>query len=142
MLTDQDIQKLIKANKQVFATKEDLKSFATKEDFNEIKEDLKSFATKEDFNEIKEDLKSFATKEELDKKSTLLLKEIFSVKDELSQRINSLDEKFDRLMTSIDSYAKKSDSYFQEMLLLSNKVNRQEKWIQEIAKKVGVRLEY
>ena len=126
MLTDQDIQKLIKANKQVFATKEDLKSFATKEDFNEIKEDLKSFATKE----------------ELDKKSTLLLKEIFSVKDELSQRINSLDEKFDRLMTSIDSYAKKSDSYFQEMLLLSNKVNRQEKWIQEIAKKVGVRLEY
>lgn len=37
---------------------------------------------------------------------------------------------------------KKTDAYFQEMLMLSKKVDRQERWIQIIAKKVGVKLEY
>ena len=86
--------------------------------------------------------KAFATKEDLDKTSTLLIKEIFTTKDELIKRLNDIDEKFNNLQTSIDSYAKKSDAYFQEMAMLSHKVNRQEKWIQEIAKKVGIRLEY
>ena len=38
--------------------------------------------------------------------------------------------------------AKKADTYFQEMLMLSKKVERQERWIQIIAEKVGVKLEY
>ncbi|OGZ20408.1 MAG: hypothetical protein A2654_00515 [Candidatus Nealsonbacteria bacterium RIFCSPHIGHO2_01_FULL_43_31] len=46
------------------------------------------------------------------------------------------------LMSAIDAYAKKADTYFQEMVMLSHKVNRLEKWIQEIAEKVGIRLEY
>ena len=101
MLTDIDIQKIIKANKEIFATKE-----------------------------------------ELDKTSTLLIKEIFVTKDELNKRLDNIDEKFDNLQTAIDSYAKKSDAYFQEMVMLSHKVDRQERWIQEIAEKVGMRLEY
>ena len=137
MLTDIDIQKIIKANKEIFTTKDDLKEFATKDD-------LKKFATKDDLKEFatKDDLKEFATKDDLDKTSTLLIKEIFTTKDKISKRLDDVDEKFNNLHTAIDSYAQKSDSYFQEMVMLSHKVNRQEKWIQEIANKVGVRLEY
>lgn len=34
------------------------------------------------------------------------------------------------LMTAIDAYAKKADTYFQEMLMLAQKIDRHEKWIQ------------
>ncbi len=84
----------------------------------------------------------FVTKEGFDKTSTLLLKEIFLTKDELSKKMDSLGEKFDSILTSIDSYSKKSDMYFQEMLLLANKVDRQEKWIHQLAEKMGVQLKY
>ncbi len=83
MLTNQDIQKIIKANEQVFATKEDLENF----------------------------------------------------KDEMK-------ENFSNLLTSVDSYAKKADSFFQEMVMLSHKVDRQEKWIHELAEKMSVQLKY
>ena len=60
-----------------------------------------------------------------------------------------IDEKFDEmkkdfvdLQTSVDAYAKKADAYFQEMLMLSHKVDRHEKWIQQLAEKLGVKLEY
>jgi len=83
MLTEEDIKKIIEANREVFPSKEDFESF----------------------------------------------------KDELKQS-------FSDLQTSVDAYAKKSDTYFQEMVMLTHKVNRLEKWIQEIAEKVGIKLEY
>ena len=46
------------------------------------------------------------------------------------------------LMTAVDAYAKKADTYFQEMVVLSNKVDRHEKWFHQIAEKLGIRLEY
>jgi len=33
-----------------------------------------------------------------------------------------------------------ADTYFQEMLMLSKKVDRMERWIMEIAEKVGIKL--
>ena len=83
MLTEEDIKKIIEANREVFPSKEDFESF----------------------------------------------------KDELKQS-------FSDLQTSVDTYAKKADTYFQEMVMLTHKVNRLEKWIQEIAEKVGIKLEY
>jgi len=83
MLTEEDIKKIIEANKEVFPSKEDFESF----------------------------------------------------KDEMKQS-------FSDLQTSVDVYAKKADTYFQEMVMLTHKVNRLEKWIQEIAEKVGIKLEY
>ena len=65
MLTDKDIQKLIK----VFATREEV-------------------ATKADFDDLRKD--------------------------------------FSDLQTSVDAYAKKADSYFQEMVVLSNNFRRLE----------------
>ena len=83
MLTPEDIQKIIEANREVFPSKEDFESF---------KQELK--------------------------------------------------ESFSGLQTSVDIYAKKSDKYFQEMLMLANKVDRHEKWFHQIADKLGIKLEY
>lgn len=74
---------------------------------------------------------------------------------DLSELIKYLDEKFTRidkrfdevkddfvsLQTSVDTYAKKADAYFQEMVMLAHKVDKLEKWIHQIAEKVGIKLE-
>jgi len=83
MLTDEDIKKIIEANREVFPNKEDFESF---------KEEMK--------------------------------------------------QSFSDLQISVDAYAKKADTYFQEMVMLSHKVNRLEKWIQQLAEKVGMKLDY
>ena len=49
---------------------------------------------------------------------------------------------FRELMTAVDAYAQKADAYFQEMVALSHKVDRHEKWLQEIAEKLGIKLKY
>ena len=46
------------------------------------------------------------------------------------------------LMNAIDDYAKKADTYFQEMVMLSHKVDRHEKWFHQVAEKLGIKLEY
>ena len=46
------------------------------------------------------------------------------------------------LMDAVDSYAKKADAYFQEMVALTHKVDRHEKWLLQIADKLGLKLEY
>lgn len=38
--------------------------------------------------------------------------------------------------------AKKADSYFQEMVMLSHKIERHERWMHQLAEKLGVKLEY
>ena len=40
------------------------------------------------------------------------------------------------------SYAQKADTYFQEMVALSHKVDRHEKWLHEVAEKLGIKLKY
>ena len=82
MLTNEDIQKLIKAHKTIFATKEDIEK---------LKKDLR--------------------------------------------------QDFGVLQTSVDNYAKRADTYFQEMVMLSHKVDRLDKWIHQIAQKVKIELE-
>lgn len=70
--------------------------------------------------------------------------EVFSTKEDLEEAVKNLSTKedFNNLMVSIDTYAKKSDKYFQEMLMLAQKVDRHEKWFHQIADKLGIKLEY
>lgn len=70
--------------------------------------------------------------------------EVFATKEDLKEAVKDLSTKKDvnDLLNAIDAYAKKADTYFQEMVMLAHKVNRHEKWIQRIAEKVGVKLEY
>jgi len=59
----------------------------------------------------------------------------------IDQRFNEVKRDFVDLQTSVDTYAKKADTYFQEMVALSHKVDRHEKWIQQIAEKLRMKLE-
>ena len=80
--------------------------------------------------------------------------------NDFSELIQYLDEKFSKietkldkleenkadrsdvnnLLNAIDAYAKKADTYFQEMVVLAHKVDRLEKWILQVAEKVGINL--
>lgn len=68
--------------------------------------------------------------------------------DFISRRFDNADERFDdlekmfaNLQEAVDLYAKRADTYFQEMVMLSHQLSRHERWIRKIAEKVGVKLE-
>jgi len=60
----------------------------------------------------------------------------------IDRRFDEMKKDFVDLQTSVDAYAKRADAFFQEMVALSHKVDRHEKWIQQIAAKLGIKLEY
>lgn len=64
--------------------------------------------------------------------------------DKINSKLENTATKDDlnRLTGAVDSYAKKVDDYTQEMLMLAHKVDRLEKWINQIAASTGVKLEY
>ena len=70
--------------------------------------------------------------------------EVFAIRDEVATKLDLKDlrEDFSNLQTSIDAYAKKADTYFQEMLVLAHKVDRLEKWIHQLAERLDIKLQY
>ena len=72
------------------------------------------------------------------------LQNVFATKEEMKEIVSSLvtKEDFNALLTSVDAYAKKADGYFQEMLMLAKKVDRHETWLNQIAAKLDIKLEY
>jgi uncharacterized coiled-coil DUF342 family protein len=60
----------------------------------------------------------------------------------LDARFDAQDIKIDSLTNTVDAYVKQADTYMQEMLAISHKVDRLERWINQIAEKTGVRLTY
>jgi len=74
----------------------------------------------------------------LDKKFTYIDRRF----DDVDRRFDEMKKDFNDLQTSVDAYAKKADTYFQEMVMLSHKVDRHEKWIKQIAERLGIELEY
>lgn len=78
--------------KSFFATKDDLKSFATKEDINDVarKDDLKSFATKEDIKPLAKQSDLLNIKEKLDNLTEFsqeAISNIFAWTDEIHKSI-------------------------------------------------------
>lgn len=68
--------------------------------------------------------------------------EIFATKEEFVNFQEEMRKGFSDVLTSVDAYAHKADAYFQEMVMLSHKVDRHEKWFQQVAEKLGIKLEY
>jgi uncharacterized coiled-coil DUF342 family protein len=80
------------------------------------------------------------------------------MKEDFSELIEYLDERFTKIESqlesksekldvekyynAVDAYSKRADDYFQEMVMLSHKVDRHEKWLHQVAEKLGVKLEY
>ena len=79
----------------------------------------------------------------LDDKDIQKLVEVFTTRDEMKEMISNLvtKEDFLALQASVDAYAKKADAYFQEMVMLAHKVDKLERWVHQIAEKVGIKLE-
>jgi hypothetical protein len=61
--------------------------------------------------------------------------------DEMNDRFDNLEKMFRDLQGAVDAYAKRADAYFQEMVMLSHQVARHERWIRQIAEKVGIKLQ-
>lgn len=82
----------------------------------------------------------------LSKKDIQNLSEVFATKQDLKDGLDGLKDEirhsFSDLQGSVDRLANGVDKYHQEMKMLSQKVDRHEKWIQQLAKKLGVKLEY
>jgi uncharacterized coiled-coil DUF342 family protein len=78
------------------------------------------------------------------------------MKEDFSELIQYLDDKFREaeneradirnevkdLRGAVDAYAQKADTYFQEMVMLSHKVDRHEKWFRQVAEKLDIKLDY
>ena len=80
----------------------------------------------------------------LDDKDIQKLIEVFATREEVAtkQDLEILRKDFSDLQISVDAYAQKADAYFQEMVMLTHKVDRHEKWFHLIADKLGIKLEY
>ncbi len=80
----------------------------------------------------------------LEDKDIQKLIEVFATREEIVTKkdFEELKSDFRDLQTSVDAYAKKADAFFQELVMLSHKVDRHEKWIKQIAEKLGIKLEY
>ena len=61
--------------------------------------------------------------------------------DGIEIQFGDLKKMFRNLQGSVDTYAKRADTYFQEMVMLSHQIARHERWIRKIAERVGVKLE-
>mgnify|MGYP001597787320 CR=1 FL=1 len=57
-------------------------------------------------------------------------------------RLDHVEQSFSDLQGSVDAYAKKADTYFQEMAAMRHAISRHEEWLQQIAKKVGLKLDF
>ena len=51
--------------------------------------------------------------------------------------LEELSGKFDNLQSAVDNYAKRADTYFQEMVMLGHKVDRHENGYSKLLKRLG-----
>ncbi len=69
-------------------------------------------------------------------------KEVFPTKLDFDNFRDEYRKDFSEMQTSVDTYAHKADGYFQEMAMLTLKINRHEKWLEKMAERLGMKLEY
>lgn len=83
--------------------------------------------TQEDIQKL---IEVFATREEV------------SLKGDFDKFREEYRKDFSDMQTSVDTYAKKANDFYQEMVMMNQKLNRHEKWIQQLATKLDIKLEY
>lgn len=64
--------------------------------------------------------------------------EFKKINDRLEQ--TATKHELNRLTNAVDTYAKQTETYMEEMLALSHKVDRLERWILKVAEATGVKL--
>ncbi|OGI64632.1 hypothetical protein A3H53_03410 [Candidatus Nomurabacteria bacterium RIFCSPLOWO2_02_FULL_40_10] len=140
MLDDKDISKL----KSVFATKEDFNSLATKQDLektaNELKKEFKVNIEKS-ANGLRKEFKTDLEKSVSDSQDKMLslLASKHEVK-ELKSDIGDLKELVQGLIVGSDAIAKSIGELRLEYAAISTQLSRHDRWIKQIAEKVGLNL--
>lgn len=62
--------------------------------------------------------------------------------DALDKRIDGIDDKYERLMTVLDAFLKRLDDIEADNAARDHEIERIKRWVQQIAQKTGVKLEY
>jgi len=62
--------------------------------------------------------------------------------ESLKQDVNGLRESIQSLVISVDKLVKSVDDLKTEYIAVNNQISRHEKWLLQIAEKVGIKLEY
>lgn len=81
----------------------------------------------------------------LDDKDVQKLLEVLATKEDirdLNQKFNGLQEMVQSLVVSVDRLVKAVSDLHQEYTMVTSKIDRHEKWIQKLAEKLGVKLDY
>ncbi len=60
----------------------------------------------------------------------------------LEARVDKLEENFERLNNTLDAFLKRLDDVEKDNLARDHEIERMKRWIEQIAKKIGVQLEY
>lgn len=95
-------------------------------------------ATKNDLNNLEQQLdKRF---DELTALMSNFANDVQAKLSEHSDEFRMLNEKYDHLITTIDGFVGRIDSYETEQAARDHKVERLERWIQEIAAKSNIQL--
>ncbi|MEK7161301.1 MAG: hypothetical protein AAB729_01270 [Patescibacteria group bacterium] len=63
-----------------------------------------------------------------------VFKGVFTTKEDFKE----LKDSFSTLTSAVDAFAKRADTYYQEMTVLVHKVERMEQWIKVVSEKIGV----
>ncbi len=75
-------------------------------------------------------------------KLTEAFSNVFATKQDFHVSDEKIQKNFSDLVISVDGYAQKADAYYQEMMMHSQKVDRHERWLQQIASKLNLKLDY
>jgi len=73
------------------------------------------------------------------------LLEVLATKEDirdLKEDVSALRESIQALTVSVDRLAKVVEDLHQEFIAITAKVDRHEKWIRQIAERLGIKLEY
>lgn len=97
---------------------------------------------KKEFSELVRYLdKKFARLEndisKLQKKTITIEDRVIKIEEKMATKVE-----MNKLLDAVDAYMKQGEDYRQELVMLSHRVDRHEKWLEEIAKKLGMRLDY
>ncbi|MFH0820118.1 MAG: hypothetical protein V1892_03740 [bacterium] len=97
--------------------------------------------TNEDIQKLSEIV---ATKDDVTNLVTQLVtqKEFAEFREDADEKFDSLRMAIENLIISVDKLTKTVENLSQEYVFINSKLDRHEKWIQLLAEKLGVKLEY
>jgi archaellum component FlaC len=89
---------------------------------------------------------SYVTQDVLKNELNSFAVELFKYLDkrfaETNERIDGIDRKYDKLMTTLDAFLKRLDDSEINNVARDAQVSRLQRWVEQIAKQANIKLEY